>query len=98
MPYTCIWKYTVHEKHVDEFIETYGPNGNWVRLFRQADGYLGTELLRDLENPLRFVTIDRWESESSYKQFRQNKAAEYEAIDRACERLTVNEQLIGVFD
>ncbi len=42
------------------FEELYGPEGEWVRLFRRSPAYRGTELLEDLDSPNRFVTIDRW--------------------------------------
>jgi hypothetical protein len=35
------------------FEEVYGPGGEWEQFFRQGDGYVGTELLRDVELPGR---------------------------------------------
>ena len=32
-------------------------------------GYIGTELLRDLEEPGRYLVIDRWESRDAYNAF-----------------------------
>jgi hypothetical protein len=32
-----------------EFERIYGPDGEWAEFFRQGRGYIGTELLRDVE-------------------------------------------------
>ena len=52
-----------------EFERVYGPDGDWARFFRQGSGYVGTELLRDVELPGRYVVIDRWESAEAYNAF-----------------------------
>jgi heme-degrading monooxygenase HmoA len=51
------------------FEEVYGPEGEWAQFFRQGSGYIGTELLRDVEQPGRFIVIDRWESDEAYNSF-----------------------------
>lgn len=96
--YIYIWTYLVREECITEFVREYGPDGAWVKLFRSAMGYLGTELLQDRENPRRFVTIDRWESREAFETFRTQRAAEFESIDRRCERLTTEETHIGRFE
>jgi heme-degrading monooxygenase HmoA len=53
----------------ESFEETYGPQGEWVQFFSGARGYIGTELLRDVEQPGRYVVIDRWESQETYNDF-----------------------------
>jgi len=47
----------------------YGPDGEWAKFFRQGAGFIGTELLRDLEESDRYVVIDRWESIEAYNRF-----------------------------
>lgn len=79
------------------FTEMYGPNGPWAQLFRTASGFLGTQLLRDLEGARRYVTIDRWESRDAYVAFRNASVAAYEALDREGARLTDLESLVGDF-
>ena len=34
-----------------EFERAYGMDGEWAEFFRQGRGYIGTELLRDVEAP-----------------------------------------------
>jgi heme-degrading monooxygenase HmoA len=60
-----------------DFEEAYGPNGEWARFFRQGQGFIGTELLRDLEEPDRYLVIDRWESIEAYNEFIAERQAEY---------------------
>ena len=67
--YVCLWEFRVKGERVGEFERAYGPEGDWVRLFRRADGYLGTELLRDAGEPGRFITVDRWRSRKDYESF-----------------------------
>ena len=35
-------------RNADEFERVYGPEGEWTAFFRGCDGYVGTELLRDV--------------------------------------------------
>jgi heme-degrading monooxygenase HmoA len=69
-----------------------------VELFRTAPGYVRTVLLRDLSHHNRYLTIDTWEDEPAYRRFRQASAAEFEALDRRCESLTVAEREVGRFE
>ena len=32
-----------------EFERVYGPDGEWAQFFRDGTGYIGTELLHDIE-------------------------------------------------
>ena len=43
----------------------------------RAPGYIGTELLRDVEEPERYLVIDRWESADAYNAFLAAHQAEY---------------------
>jgi heme-degrading monooxygenase HmoA len=95
--YTYIWAFQVRPDNVEEFLRHYNSVGTWALLFRRAPGYIGTRLLRDRNDPLRFVTVDDWESDRDYNAFRTQYSFEYEALDRACEGLTSAETLVGQF-
>ena len=95
--YTYIWAFEVHAEHADAFREHYREGGAWTQLFRRARGYLGTQLLQDESNALRFVTIDTWSNAEDYEAFRAQYASEYAALDRVCEAFTARETLIGHF-
>jgi heme-degrading monooxygenase HmoA len=53
----------------DAFERVYGADGEWAAFFRQGRGYVGTELLRDVEQPGRYLVVDRWESRDTYNDF-----------------------------
>ena len=85
------WHFLPAEQHLGEFLAAYGADGDWVRLFRRGAGYLGTELQPLPGRPGWYRCIDRWRSAEDYARFRQGHAADYAALDRACERLTREE-------
>ena len=60
-----------------EFEQAYGPEGEWAQFFRSGEGYIGTELLHDVEIPTRYLVIDRWESAEAYNTFAAEQRDEY---------------------
>lgn len=59
------------------FERAYGPDGDWAQFFRRGHGFVGTELLRDLEEPGRYLVVDRWESADAYNAFLAEHRDEY---------------------
>ena len=70
-----VFSYEVREP--ETFERVYGADGEWARFFRQGVGYIGTELLRDVELPGRYLVIDRWESADAYNAFAAEHRDEY---------------------
>ena len=95
--FTTLWEFTVLEARQREFESRYGPDGDWVQLFRRAAGYIGSELLQDRADPLRYLTVDRWQSLEAWRDFRSRFAAEYERLDRELEGLATREAPLGEF-
>lgn len=95
--FAYIWEFFVDENNREKFLRYYSPNGDWVALFRNGQGYIESELLEDQENPQRFLTIDYWESKADRDAFRRRYAREFEMLDQACEAFTRAEKLIGEF-
>lgn len=93
--YVIAWEFRIRPDVEAEFIEQYGPEGIWARLFRQSEGYLKTELLRDVADNRRFLTLDYWKSEEAFNEFRRQHAAEYERLDKELEGLTERETRLG---
>ncbi len=91
-----LWTYRVEQGWAPLFEAIYGPDGDWAQLFRQAEGYCGTELLRQAEG--RYATIDRWESAAHFEDFRQRFAEDYARLDARCEALTEVEDFVGMFE
>jgi heme-degrading monooxygenase HmoA len=93
--YIVLWEYVVRSGHEAEFEKIYGANGDWVQLFEQGEGYLGTDLVRDPNTLLHYITIDHWISFKAYDVFHKKHRAAYRALDARCQALTEDEKLIG---
>lgn len=98
MSYVYVWSYAVRPGREEEFERAYGPAGPWAALFREESGYEGTELLRDASGSGRYATIDRWRSQEDWQRMRREHAEKFEAIDRECARLTLEENELGRFE
>jgi heme-degrading monooxygenase HmoA len=70
-----VFSYEVHD--AAEFERVYGTAGEWAGFFRDGRGYIGTELLRDIEAPNRYLVLDRWESAEAYNSFVAEHREEY---------------------
>lgn len=96
--YVIVWEFKVRPGAEVEFVEKYGPEGSWARLFRRSDGYIRTELVRDVTVERRFLTLDYWKSEAEFNHFHQQHLAEYKRLDKELEGLTEQETRLGVLD
>jgi heme-degrading monooxygenase HmoA len=70
-----VFRYEVRDP--ESFERAYGPEGDWAQFFRRGRGYIGTELLRDVEEAERYLVIDRWESAEAYNAFLAENDDEY---------------------
>ncbi|HXO45408.1 MAG TPA: antibiotic biosynthesis monooxygenase [Candidatus Cybelea sp.] len=93
-----VWEFTARADKIQEFEKFYADSGPWTELFRRNFGYHGSVLLRDVEQPRRYLTIDRWENAATVRAMRERFAEEYEELDRACEAFTESEHHQGVFE
>jgi quinol monooxygenase YgiN len=94
----AIWEFQVKPESISAFEETYGPDGAWAQFFRQSPDYFGTELVRDLDHPGRYLTLDHWTSRKALHRFKQDHQSAYAALDKQCERLTERETFLGDFE
>jgi hypothetical protein len=97
--YVILWEFVVPPEKVGAFVAAYKSDGAWAKLFAQAEGYVGTELLTsaEAEQEAMFITIDRWESAEDFTRFQGQFGAEYGALDTQFEGLTVRERKLGIF-
>jgi len=93
--YHLVWQFETDPERRESFEAAYGPEGLWVALFRRADGFLGTELFREIGGRCRYVTVDRWISRGAYDAFRLLHAAAHAALDARCATLTLREDFLG---
>ena len=99
MAFAAVFAYEVAAGDAGAFEAVYGPDGEWARYFRGADGYRGSELLRATDSGgLSYLVIDRWDSAAAYERFIAEHAEEYERRNRATGRLYRQETVIGRFD
>ncbi len=70
-----VFSYEVRD--AEAFEQAYGADGDWAQFFRLGAGYIGTELLHDVEIPSRYLVIDRWESAEAYNTFAAEQRDEY---------------------
>jgi heme-degrading monooxygenase HmoA len=95
--YAIVWEFIIRAERAGEFEAIYGPQGDWAHLVAKTEGYRQTQLLRDTNHPLRYVTLDFWTSREAHDRFRREHEQEYMALDERCERLTVKENKVGEF-
>jgi quinol monooxygenase YgiN len=95
--YVRIWELQAKAGMEAEFENIFGPDGDWVELFRRSKAFLRTELHRDVENSGRYVIIDYFVSQSAFQAFLTKFRAEYDALDHRCESLCASENRIGSF-
>jgi heme-degrading monooxygenase HmoA len=93
--HVIVWEFRIRPEAEAEFIAKYGPDGIWARFFRRGQGYIRTELVRDVADRGRYLTLDYWHSEEEFKRFREQNQAEYRKIDEQCEQLTQSETCLG---
>ena len=80
------------------FAQVYSSDGEWARFFRTGNGYVGTELLQDVEHPGRYLVIDRWESGEAYNAFVEGNRDEYmRRVDETAFHFT-QELRLGTFE
>lgn len=96
--FVYIWEYKVKGEHLEEFKGAYGPAGDWVQMFRRGKGFMATELHQDITDPLRFLTVDYWNSKEDRDNFQNQFSKEFEELDERCENFTEQEKLIGDFN
>ncbi|MDX6487239.1 MAG: hypothetical protein QOF43_2392 [Gaiellaceae bacterium] len=70
-----VFSYEVRD--AEAFERAYGADGEWAQFFATGQGYIGTELLHDVEIPGRYLVIDRWDSAEAYNAFAAGNRDEY---------------------
>jgi len=90
-----IWQYTIAPRHRAEFLAAYRPGGDWTELFARDAAYIETQLLQDVDDSNRFITIDIWKSKADRDAFREQYCQEFEDLDRKCEAFTQQESFLG---
>ena len=93
-----IWQYQVKSGSEEDFEKMYGPEGDWVQLFRLDSDYSQTMLLKDSSGRRIYQTLDFWNSKESYEGFYNKNEIEISRLDQIGDELTLSERLLGRFD
>jgi hypothetical protein len=96
--YCYVWEFLVADKHRGTFEAAYGPDGDWVRLFRNDPSYLRSFLLRDHDNADHYLTMDYWLTRHAYLAFRERFRSELDELDARCAQWTSEERCVGDFE
>jgi heme-degrading monooxygenase HmoA len=91
-----VFRYEVRDPGAFEGV--YGPEGEWAHFFRSGEGYIGTELLRDVDEPDRYLVVDRWESVDDYNAFLSMHQAEYLRRSDEAQFHYIQELRFGTFE
>ena len=95
--FVILWEYEVKPGCEEVFEKVYGPKGDWARLFQTDPHYRETRLLRDASRSRCYFTLDYWDTEKDFTQFRVRHGAGYAELERSTEGLTVTERRVAGF-
>jgi heme-degrading monooxygenase HmoA len=86
-----VWEYDVPEESRTDFERTYGADGDWAQLFSSSAGFRGTELFVSMDDPGRYLTVDRFVDEDTWLEFLAEHSDAYRRLDAATGSLTTEE-------
>ncbi len=92
-----VWEFVVREEARGQFELAFGPGGAWSNLFARCSGFRGTTVLRDMENPGRYLAIDLWDTEAQREQALAERQAEYADLEAAFAEWVESRTEVGVF-
>jgi hypothetical protein len=100
--FVVLWEFDVKSECEDKFTSTYSADGAWAQLFRRDPSFCETRLFRKIprgaSEPLRFVTMDLWQSRADYEHFLHEKSGPYRELDAECAEWTTAERHLSSFD
>lgn len=72
-------------------------NGDWVKLFQRAPGYIRSDLYKDNSSATSYMTVDCWRAKKDYEYFFSRWMKDYKVLDQKCEAWTQSEALVAEF-
>ena len=98
MSHVRVWSFQPASGRESEFSAAYSGDGVWAKLFRQAEGFVGTRLLAPPDAGGRWLTLDEWQSRDAFERFQATLGETYRGLDEELAGLTSDEQFIGAFE
>jgi heme-degrading monooxygenase HmoA len=96
MSHLRLWQFEIAAEKEARFVDAYGPDGDWARLFATAPGFIRTDLWRDGDGI--YLTADHWESFEAFERFQATQGTEYRRLDAELEGFALAETFLGAFD
>ncbi len=96
--YIVLTEFIARENKAAEFEDYFGSAGKRAETLRNGEGFMSTELLKDKEVKLRYVTMDRWVSKDAYDDFGIEFENENSDLAKAGEEFSSKQVLIGVLE
>jgi len=93
-----ISEYIVHEADRGQFELVFARGGAWSKLFARQRGFRGTSLLRDEEDPGRYLIIDFWDSSTDWKDAIAESQSEYSELMATLSTWTQSKARLGIFE
>jgi heme-degrading monooxygenase HmoA len=72
-----VCEFIVKDHTRGQFELVFGKGGAWSTLFTRSPGFRGTTLLRDTNNPRRYLAIDVWDSAEHHDNALAEHQTEY---------------------
>ncbi len=100
--FVILWEFDVKHECEELFTSAYSGTGAWARLFATDAKFRETRLFRDMERdvaqPLRYLTMDVWQSREHYEHFLREHREAYQQLDAECGGWTTRESHLRSFD
>jgi heme-degrading monooxygenase HmoA len=92
-----VWEYVIKEEVRGQFELTFGPGGDWNKLFAGCPGFRGTTILRDVKDPRRYLSIDLWETETQWEQALDEHKEKVANLEAAFAEWAQSHAEVGIF-
>mgnify|MGYP001828614795 CR=1 FL=1 len=92
-----ICEYLVREQARGQFELAFGPGGAWSKLFSRSPGFRGATVLRDANDPRRYLAIEVWDSGDQRDQALVEGQDGYAGLLAALEEWTETRTELGTF-
>ena len=92
-----VCEYLVREQSRGQFELAFGPGGAWSKLFSRSPGFRGTTVMRDTNDPRRYLTIEVWDSGDQRDQALVAGQDGYAGLLAAIDEWTETRNELGTF-
>jgi heme-degrading monooxygenase HmoA len=92
-----VYEFIIKDESRGQFELTFGPGGAWSKLFARSEGFRGTTVMRDVENPCRYLTIELWETADLREKARAEHQTDDSDLDSTLTNWTDSMIEVGIF-